>query len=845
MVKKYFLTFLVLMVIAVPIFANSVLSLDNKEKTFSIGKEVSYLEDFSGKLSIQDVNSKKYSQNFQKSNSDVLNFGYSRSVYWIRFTLKNRIKNEKWFLKIPYALLDDIHFYVSIENKGVLEKRGGRYYPFSKKEIKNRSFSFSLPKSHGKDMLCFLRIQSKDSLVVPLYIISEKNIYHSDHNEQLILGLYYGLVLIMIIYNLLIFFSIRNSNYIYYLYYVATLIVLHLFFQLGLNGLLFEYIGDSLWWSRTSIAFFISMGMVFSGLFCVKFLSTSKLLNKVLIVIIGWAVVEVILSFTINYYYAVQSAVLMSMIAGIVMTLAGFISLIRGNRAARIYLLSWLPIIFGGITYGLKVWGFIPSNFFTEYSFQMSSAMQAALLSLAMGDSINLLRKEHIKSQEQLLEEEKRARKAQEEFSNKLEGIVEERTSELKNILVKLEKQDKIMQSEMNLAADIQRGILPKTPVSFNGINITAYYDSLEKIGGDFYDIFPMKDGYFCVVMADVSGHGIPAAFITAMAKISFHEATIHSKFPQDIFREVNKQLVDLINTQDYLTAFILVISPSYEVFYANASHCLPVVYKKENDFFEKWDTDGLFLGAIDESSMLYNDKQDLLEFGDRLVLFTDGLIEARNIDGEEFGTERVKNIIRETSKIDISESQKKIVEAWKVFTKGAEIKDDVSILVLEIDPKYKKLVEFKNSGLDYLYHNNFTQAIDAFKKAIEVDAKNADLQNLIGKTYYKNKNYSMATKYLTLYLGTKREDADAWCLLASSQFNTKKFIASERSSFEASQIRPNYKKALEIRGMSLVRLERYEDALPFLEQLLEIDPQNVPIVSEVQLIREMLANGE
>ncbi len=803
---------------------------------YSIGTSVSWLEDRSGRLKIDTVAGTKYASRFRASSDPVLNFGYTRSHYWITFTLENASKTPSWYLEIPYTLLDDITLYVRDDAGRYTVKQGGRDYPFSKKEIKNRKFNFSVDIPPGEKKTVFLRVFTKDSLALPLHIVHPDRIFFINHYDQLILGLYYGFILIMILYNLFIFFTIRDVNY---LWYVFVLVCMHFLFQFGLNGLSYELIGpSSLWWARDSIAFFVSTGMLFFVIFAAGFLRTATILpvvHKILIACAAWAILEIILSLTVDYYIAIQSAVIMCMTGGAVIGFAGFLSLIKGHRAARFYLLSWIPIIGGGLMYGLKVWGLIPSNTITEYGYQAGSAIQATLLSLALGDNINILRQDAFSAQQEILEKERREREAQERFSQELESLVKARTDALHETLDELKKKDRILQDELNLAADIQQGLLPATPYSANGVHICAYYDAMEKIGGDFFDIFQLSSNYLCVLISDASGHGIPAAFVTAMAKISFHEISQSSKYPGQIFQRVNEQLISSLKTQDYLTAFMLVISPSFEVYYANASHPKPLIYRRRTKEFEEWDSPGLFIGAIGGTDQHYEDRQDFLDFGDRLLLYTDGLPEARNADGKEFGTDIIKRIIAENAHSTIEDVREHIIEAWRKHTADVEIKDDITFLIVEIDPRYRDLLEHKSSGLTHRYHNNFNEAIEEFKLAIEIDPSYLPVRQMIGSCYYETGDFKLAADNLAVYLEKNADDADAWAMLAASHFNLQNFSESEETAKRASQLRQNFIKAYEIWGMSLMRQDRAGDALPVWKHLLKFDPHNIVAVAELQ----------
>jgi sigma-B regulation protein RsbU (phosphoserine phosphatase) len=383
----------------------------------------------------------------------------------------------------------------------------------------------------------------------------------------------------------------------------------------------------------------------------------------------------------------------------------------------------------------------------------------------------------------------------------------------------------------------MQRGLMPQTPIRHNGIRIVSYYSAMEKIGGDFYEIFYMKGGYICVLIGDVSGHGIPAAFITAMTKITFTEATRKYLFPKDIFRYANDQLLNIIHTQDYLTVFMVVISPSFEVFYSNASHPKALVFRNRFNEFEEWDTNGLFIGAVNEANDLYEEKHDMLDFGDRMVLYTDGLLEARNDKGDEFGIERLQEIIRRTKDLPLMDARAEVIAYWYSFTDGELVKDDVTFLILEVEKEYRELLEHKNLGLEYLYQDKRKEAIEEFKLALAIDITNIDLHYLLAKSYFKNGEFAKAADHFVEYINSNAEDADALWMLAESQCRCNRYAEAIETSKRTCQIRPASEQALLVWARALVGMRKTDEAKAILNQVLRINPQNSEAINELKTL--------
>lgn len=399
------------------------------------------------------------------------------------------------------------------------------------------------------------------------------------------------------------------------------------------------------------------------------------------------------------------------------------------------------------------------------------------------------------------------------------------RTSE--TALANLKERDLYIDKEMDIASDIQRGILPATPISYNGISIEAFYRSMDKIGGDFFDIIPMSGGHVCIFIADVSGHGIPAAFISAIGKISFIEATQKNLFPRDILTRVNTALLETIKTQDYLTAFVAVISPSFEVFYTNASHHKAMVLRKRTAEIETWDTNGLFVGALENAGETYEEKHDMLDFGDRMLLFTDGLVEARNANDEQFGLSMLQRTLVDSRDMNIREARTHIIRTWEEFVSDTPIRDDVTFLLIEVDPAYQELINHRNRGLELMYNRNLDEAIVELRAAMSLGTADEQVHQLLARCHMQKGEFALAIEQLLLYLGLHSEDADTLYKLSAAYFNVKDYENASKCAQKACQLRKDFRGPLLVWARALEKLGKPGEAVPLLEKLLALDPEN------------------
>jgi sigma-B regulation protein RsbU (phosphoserine phosphatase) len=234
------------------------------------------------------------------------------------------------------------------------------------------------------------------------------------------------------------------------------------------------------------------------------------------------------------------------------------------------------------------------------------------------------------------------------------------------------------IEHELRVAAEIQRALLP--PGKHDGPFYEAIGGSLpaRSIGGDFFDFTPMDDGSFGVVVGDVAGKGPAAALLTAKIQGLF-SAEVSESTPAETVARVNRGLVKRQVEARFATVFFATIAPSGKLTYCNAGHNPPVVYGAEGARSLK--SGGMPVGFFDHAT--YTDEEMQMSPGDVLVIYSDGVTEALNTAGEEFGEDRLVKVISEHGGAPASDILDRLVEAVQEFAQGAPQHDDVTALVM------------------------------------------------------------------------------------------------------------------------------------------------------------------
>ncbi len=417
---------------------------------------------------------------------------------------------------------------------------------------------------------------------------------------------------------------------------------------------------------------------------------------------------------------------------------------------------------------------------------------------------------------------------------------LQSRTIEVKRTIDELESKDLTLQRELDMAFSIQQGILPEDSYEWNGIKILNHYNAMEKVGGDFYDFFHMPHGQLAIVIADVSGHGIPAALVTTMAKITFTAAAQKNNSPAKILEEVNQDMCQYIKTDDYLTVFFLTIDRTYQVTYVNAGHQVGLLYRKKTGKIESLDTPGYFVGLMGEMGESYEESTIQLDFGDRIMLYTDGIIESTNLSKEEFGIERLEKLFLDHADKTIEELQTIVIDGVKTYSKGISQKDDLSLVLLELDEKYERVLQTIFEGKKNFKLGNYKESMFFFKKALKADPNNLEVILNTAECYFHEHQFEESIKYFETYITLKSNNPLVHYHLALSYFKLKDFDQSIKSNKMALDIDKNYVKSLHLLGLTQKKLSNYEEAKHYFSELLKIEPDNKKAKMEINYLESL-----
>jgi sigma-B regulation protein RsbU (phosphoserine phosphatase) len=261
-----------------------------------------------------------------------------------------------------------------------------------------------------------------------------------------------------------------------------------------------------------------------------------------------------------------------------------------------------------------------------------------------------------------------------------LETVATEAASAIESARLYREAAEKgRLERELQLAAEIQRSLLPEADQSGPHFEVAAASIPCRSIGGDFFDYFNLPDGRFGFALGDVAGKGPPAALLTAMIQGIFSAQVAAAASPASLMSSVNGSLIRRSIQNRFATVVYGALSSDGGLSYSNAGHNPPVLLRR--DSVQRLETGGLILGLFPQA--MYEEEVIALEDGDVLVIFSDGVTEAFNAAGEDFGEDRLLECLRENRCCEPAVLLQKVLAAVQVFASGAAQSDDVTALVL------------------------------------------------------------------------------------------------------------------------------------------------------------------
>jgi len=413
--------------------------------SYSLSQHLSYLEDPERRLTVKEVAAPGMAARFRRAataDNDV-NFGYSSSAYWLALPLRlDSSAPARWLLEIGYPSLDRVEVYLPRAGGGFDEQIAGDLQPFRTRPYPHRNLVFPLQLAPGKSQTVFLRVTSAGNLTIPATLWQPEALHQHDQSTYAGLSLYYGLMLALLTYSLLLFLSTREPVFIAYVAFIASMAV----GMSSMNGFGNQFLWPD-WpkWGNVALPSGMSATGFFGALFTRLFLG-SRLnfprLDRVFVVLAVAFAASALSPLFASYRFAAEFTSITGMVFSAVAVAGGVYGVSRGHPGARFFLLAWTLLLVGVAVLAARNMGWLPTNAFTFYSMQIGSALEMLLLSFAIADQVTAIRRRNDLAAQQVLAARQATVDTLRRSEQNLERHVAERTRELEVANIELRKKE-------------------------------------------------------------------------------------------------------------------------------------------------------------------------------------------------------------------------------------------------------------------------------------------------------------------------------------------------------------------------------------------------------------------
>ncbi|WP_334190533.1 diguanylate cyclase domain-containing protein [Noviherbaspirillum sp.] len=401
-------------------------------QTRGLASEVDVLEDPAQALTVAQVAGRDFEKAFLPQRGSA-NLGYTGSAYWLRIKLRQPAPIDRTvLLEVEYPHLDHVSVFLPATGaEGFVEKRTGDSTVFSTRDINHRHFVFKVPLDGTDVRTIYVRIASGGTVTYPVRLWSPEAFHDAHTLELLILGIFYGMLVAMAFYNLFLYLTVRDRVYLYYVAFIASVGML----MFSLDGLGYQFIWTGLPaivnWTNSTLT---CLTLIFVQLFAHEFLSlpkTSPRMGRLIRGLIYLMPAAFALTAFGGYSVAMRTMLQLGLISLVVVVSCAVMSWRAGYRPARFFFIAFgIEIPAAGMLM-LSSIGMLPTNFLTVHGLQIGIGIDVLLLSIALADRINALKRDKELAQAEALASQQRALADLKKHEEALEKRVEERTNEL------------------------------------------------------------------------------------------------------------------------------------------------------------------------------------------------------------------------------------------------------------------------------------------------------------------------------------------------------------------------------------------------------------------------------
>ncbi|NOK34962.1 hypothetical protein HMI49_17320 [Corallococcus exercitus] len=381
---------------------------DGTQDLLLVGQNLSVLEDDTQALTIEDVSRPEFADRFIRSTHVVPTHGYSRSVFWARFSYleKDLPPGHRWFLLVKRAFLEHVDVYFQLPDGSFDGRRAGTQVPWAQREVPHWFPTFHLPGATLEPATVYIRFQTQGLMEMPVTLLTGDRLAQETAASLVPWWIYVGILSSMVLFNTILYFILKDRAYLYYILYI-------IFFGL-FTGMKFQAVGYVFFpeggsWLSWVMPAFAHLGCFFIALFTRSFLNTRQMAPLLDRLVLGLAAVSgffALLSPFIPYRISEITANILVLAYGPLLLVVPVVVWRRGFQPARFFIAGWSVLIAGGVLLPFINQGWLPSNIVPRQVTQLGSAIEMILFALALASRINEAKKESEAAKRRALEGE-------------------------------------------------------------------------------------------------------------------------------------------------------------------------------------------------------------------------------------------------------------------------------------------------------------------------------------------------------------------------------------------------------------------------------------------------------
>ncbi len=718
--------FLLSILLFVSFFAkaqNAIVSLEDADDILQVGKKVSYLEDKEGKWTIKDVLAEEKQDLFVLNEKDVFTRPGTTSAFWFKIQTKNLSKEDEW-LEVATTYPWKIDFY-SLDNDYQAHTTGSMYDDTTKLYQVNL-FWFPLNKAEDNTLKTYyIRVEEGLTFELPLYVGTIRSLSRNKTINDYLTAGFFGVMLIMILYNSFLYIATKDNVYGYYIGYLFFML-LSMTYANGYPFIQYIDIGflDNYWIHRHFLVWH-SFAYLFVGLFCIRYLNLNKnkgLLAKRIILI---ELFFIVILFPVLSLVGFKIQNIVTPFQGLILILyitcltTAYYYAFKKDKQARFYAFGWTFMITGVFIFFLVLYGFLPFNPYTRNALYFGVALEVWMFSLALGDRMNVIRREKevvqaenikiIKEQKEMLELKVEERTLQlqekqdevltqnEELLQKQEEVETQRNSLLEQNII-IEKKNQDITSSIAYAKQIQGAILPSiSEIKEVFAESMIFFRPKDVVSGDFY-FFSKKDNKVFIACVDCTGHGVPGAFMSLIGNDLLHQI-IHAKNitrPDKILNELRQEINRALKQKntannDGMDISLCKIDFSLEIPYLEyAGAKQPLIYFKDGEI-HKIKGDKIIIGGATQyfKGQEFTLHKVFIDSSITFYIYSDGIQD--QFGGKEdrkFMPKRLHQLLTEIHQLPFSDQKDKVESAVDNWQGKVPQIDDMLLIGFRLENK-------------------------------------------------------------------------------------------------------------------------------------------------------------